>query len=609
MSKKLCQYNPVDIERYLRETEYTPPFPPGSDRAAWMKLAENLGIEKVKSIFTQAEKDAATPIPPLPASLFLECKRTGQREGYQVPRSARRTMLRSLVFAECLEYSGRFLDPILDLAWAILEESSWDLPAHQLELTDFEHHIIDLGAASTALDLAELDSLLGPVLDSRLGMRIRYEINQRIFIPYLTRHDHWWMYRTEVRDVNNWTAVCTAGVVGSALYLEKDLSRLAEIIARGIRSMDDYLATFDRDGGSTEGPGYWGYGFGFYVVLAHLLEHRTNGKINLFAPEKIHKIAQFPLRTNLSPQVWVNFSDCDRNFTFNAALLAFLARRLDIPALMALAQTQPEHEKRQELAWGLRFMFWMPDQTPLPPFVSARHDWYPEMTWMFSRYDPENPDALSMAVKGGHNAEMHNQNDVGNIIVHLNQESLIADVGRGRYTLQYFGPQRYEFFANSSLGHSVPLPAGFMQKAGREYCAQVLLHESTTESDTLVLEMKNAYPSEAGLSSLQRKVVFHREAPTGWIELEDSFEYTSGSGIFETALTTFSEVDLGENGLLIKGTRGNLRIGYDPAAVQVRVDLYEDVDLSDGLKEVRRIVFEIPEPAHTGKIRLEIVPV
>ena len=47
-----------------------------------------------------------------------------------------------------------------------------------------------------------------------------------------------------------------------------------------------------------------------------------------------------------------------------------------------------------------------------------------------------------LAAKGGHNGEMHNQNDVGNLIVHAFGESLVADLGRGRYTRAYFGPAR-----------------------------------------------------------------------------------------------------------------------------------------------------------------------
>ena len=67
--------------------------------------------------------------------------------------------------------------------------------------------------------------------------------------------------------------------------------------------------------------------------------------------------------------------------------------------------------------------------------------------WMVARQAPEDPGALVLATKGGHNGELHNQNDVGNVIVHVETESVISDIGRGRYTKAYFGPERYEHIA------------------------------------------------------------------------------------------------------------------------------------------------------------------
>jgi len=101
-------------------------------------------------------------------------------------------MLARLAVGECLEARGRFLDALLDLAWAICEESSWAFPAHQLQLADPCRPYIDLMAASTALDLAELDALLGSQLDPALAARIRYEAEGRCFQPYLERAEEWW---------------------------------------------------------------------------------------------------------------------------------------------------------------------------------------------------------------------------------------------------------------------------------------------------------------------------------------------------------------------------------------------------------------------------------
>ena len=231
------------------------------------------------------------------------------------------------------------------------------------------------------------------------------------------------------------------------------------------------------------------------------------------------------------------------------------------------------------------------------------------MMWMLSRYDPQAPDALVLAAKGGHNAEMHNQNDVGNIIVHVNGESVIADVGRGRYTRFYFGPERYEHFVNASRGHSVPMPNGKEQLPGREYAARLLEHRSDETMDLMAIELKDVYPADADLASLRRTVALHRDAPHGWVELVDEVQFAEQPGSFESVLTTFGEVDVDEGAVLLSAGRGKLRVTFDPDVVVPRVDIEKDVDLAEGPADVRRVVFVLSEPAQSGTVRLRIEPV
>jgi hypothetical protein len=604
----LCQLNPIDIEQVLQTTAPPPPFPPASDRAAWDRLRDTVGETHVNEIIAQAEEMAQQPVPALPATLYLECERTGQREGYQKPLGQRRLMLGSLTLAECLEAQGRFLDPLLDVAWAICEESSWAYPAHQFQLADKERPVLDLNAATTALELAELDLLLGDRLDPALGRRIRYEVDQRCLTPYLTRHDFWWLYNTYRRRTNNWSAVCNAGVVGAALYLESDKGRLAEIIAKAARSLDDYLATFDPDGGSSEGPGYWAYGFGYYVILAHLVEQRTEGRIRFLDGRLIRDIAQFPLRTLLSPGRQVNFSDASSNAAFPPGLLAFLARRLDLPDLMRFAREQPVRKAAQPLIGGLRALAWHPSPDPPGSFRLARHDWFRGMMWMIARFAPEDPNALVLAAKGGHNAEMHNHNDVGAFLAQIQGESVIADTGIGRYTRAYFSETRYDHFATSSRGHSVPIPNGCEQRAGEMYHAALLAHEVTDTGDRLELELKAAYPPEADLASLRRTIALNRTMPNGRVELSDEARFATAPGRLESVLITFGTAETGEDHVLLRGEQGALRVAFDPAAVAVRIEEEKAVDLAQGPTDIRRVIFSCPEPGIELSIRLWITP-
>lgn len=602
-------FDPTALTQLLRETAGTPPFPASTNRAAWETVQARLGRQQVVALVDQAIQEAAIPIPPLPATLWLDFARRGRRDAYEAPASQRRRMLWQLTLAECLENQGRFLDPLLDLAWAICEESSWCYPAHQAALTDITQPYLDLGVAGTALMLAELDALVGDKLDPGLAKRIRAEIDRRCFTPYLTRDDHWWLFQGKEGNAVNWTAVCNSGIVGAAIYLEPDPARLATMIERAVRSLADYLDSFDPDGGTSEGPGYWGYGFGNYVILADLLFQRTGGAVDLLAGERLRKIATFPLRTLLSHGTYVNFSDCDPDVALEPALLHYLGNRLDLPDLHGLARAQPDTAPHRAYSdWGLRHLFWLPPPDAPTTYAPARYDWFRGLQWFFARVDPTDPDALVLAAKGGHNDEMHNQNDVGNFIVHWRGESLIADIGRGNYTKEYFGEGRYDYLVNSSVGHSVPVVNRLAQGTGVAFGAQVLEEQSGDTQETLLLDLTDAYPAAAGLQSLQRSVILHRDSPHGWVSVEDTFAFAGEAALFESALTTFNEVTIGDSGVLINGIHGGVRVGFDPAVVEPRREEHA-VEYEHGVVMVQRVLFAMRELERTGVVRLEIVPV
>jgi len=623
---ELWRYNPIDVEKALVDTGSFAPFPKATNREAWRRVADRVGEKTVTAVTENAEAAAAAPIPALPATLWLEVKRTGERDGYEEPNLFRRRLLSDLTLGECLEGEGRFLDALLDVVWAICEESAWVWPAHQVELTDMERPVIDLGACMTALALAEFDYLLGEAMDPLVGKRLRYEVDRRILTPFLESHDRWWMYNHWERTVNNWTAVCNAGIIGSALYLEPDVARKAEIVSRGARCLSDYLETFDSNGGSTEGPGYWSYGFGHYTLVAHLVEAATGGRISFLEGDLVRDIAQFPLRTMLSGGVYVNFSDCDAEVAMSRPQLVYLAERLNLPDLMRLARgaqsldlpeivhlgdKEEDNPHSGELPWALRDLLWQPKEEPEGPFVPNRHDWYQDMMWMIARMRPEDPEALVVATKGGHNGEMHNQNDIGSLIVRFKGESVIVDPGRGRYTKDYFSDKRYEFWVNSSAGHSVPVPNGQVQLPLEEYRAdqyraELLEHRADADLDLMRIDMREAYPEEAGLESLQRTVALHREGPHGWVELVDEAVFVE-PGTLVSALLTFGTAEVRERDVILRGERAALCVTYDPSIVSARVEDVRDVELACGLRDIRRVLFTSGK-ARSATVRLRIEP-
>jgi hypothetical protein len=603
---ELRRWNVKHVRMVLDTAPDFAPFPRG---AAVAEVRARIGEAAVAQLLAAAEADVSAPIPALPAELYLEFLRNGSREGYEDAQRRRRNMLYRLTLAEWLEGRGRFTSAIENVAFARLEETNWAWPAHARTLDFPDRPTVDLAAAMTGLDLAELDYLLGDTLSAPLRARLRSETDRRTITPFLTRNDHWWLHTTPAKQVNNWTAVCVAGVVGAACYFETNLDRLAEIITRGLHSLADYLETFDSQGGSSEGPDYWSYGFGNFVVLAHLLAERTGGAIDLLNDPQVRDIAQFPVRTVLTQGLWASFSDSDSNPSFHPGLLSHLANRLGLPALTELGMRNDfTVDHFNQFVWPLRQYAW-----PLPDsdvaFGGTAHDWYGDMAWMISRLDPADPGSLRLAVKGGHNDEMHNQNDVGSLIVVNKGRVVLTDPGRGRYSKAYFGPERYQNIMASSRGHSVPVVNGHEQAEGAERAACVVEHSHGAERDLLSIDMAAAYPAEAGLTELRRSVALDRQAPGGKVTLSDGYAFANGGGDFQSVLVTPLGVEIGADAVVIGDAQGGVRVRFDPASVAVSAEIHQGVEKQYAPSvDLTRVLFAPKARASRGEVRLEITP-
>jgi hypothetical protein len=598
-------FNPHQLQQILERHAWRPNFPPASDRGFWDRARHQAPASLVQEITADAER-ALTEAPAfLPASTYLKFRDNGDRKEFEALLHARGRATGALALAECFENSGRYLARLQDYIWAACEQSTWSYPAHLPELPDPLSPHIDLCAAMTGLTLSEVWLLLGDRFEPAISERLRFEIDRRLWTPYLKRHDFFWQFNSLDRTVNNWTAVCTAGVLGSAINFDLEPVRLSEIIDRGLRSLSDYLGTFDPDGGSTEGPGYWDYGFGYYSIIGQILAQRTGDVIDLFAGEDIFEIAQFPLRTRLSEGHYVTFSDCSLNVQMEPALLELLAQRLDLPQLRGLIVTEGStREGIRGITWLLRDLAWRNPDAVRPTIAAAPHTWFRGMHWMITRDDPADPETLTLAIKGGHNNEMHNQNDVGSLIVHVGGESLLADVGRGKYTRQYFGPERYHHLVNNSRGHSVPVVAGFDQPAGETYRAEVVEHSHTDAASTLVLDMKAAYPPAAELTSLERTATMDRTQHR--ITLVDRFAFGGEPKSFESVLITLDTVTPASDHVIVQGQRHALRIAFDAATTAFQLETVPAVELDGGPADIHRLKFSPRTPVTTGEIRLTI---
>ena len=103
-----------------------------------------------------------------------------------------------------------------------------------------------------------IDWWLQDKLKPETRKRLREEVQKRMIGPYqdvirkgIVTGGHWWSI-----GGNNWNAVCTSNMVGTALILLEDKRERAEILAAMEKSNPIFLSGFTPDGNCSEGIGY-----------------------------------------------------------------------------------------------------------------------------------------------------------------------------------------------------------------------------------------------------------------------------------------------------------------------------------------------------------------
>ncbi len=517
-------------------------FPRAGEREPWEALAP----EARKELLSWGE-EALEGYPMLTATQFLAFVRTGDRQAYEQPYFQRRHRLMGAVLAECARHDGAFLDAVADGLWCICEESSWVISAHngsshegmrppgQRPLPDVENPYIDLFAAQTAATLCYALYLLGDELNALsplIGRRVRLELEKRIFLPFFTRDDFWWMGMIR-KDLNNWTPWILSNLMDAMLLTLEDDNRLAEGLSRAMEMLDRYLDTVPPDGGCDEGCAYWNMAGASLLDCLESLHTATGGAIDLFGEPLVQAMGCFPLQAHIEGPWFWNFADCDAKPRLDGESLYRYGRRTGNRALEALgARIAGERTslRSTDTPQMNRVLWTLGISSPFSGGISGASG-----TSSLSSGASSSPSWVALphlqvyawrgngwygALKGGHNGESHNHNDVGSFILYLDGHPQIVDAGNLVYTAQTFGPRRYELWNTRSGNHNLPLIGQAEQREGRRYAAQVL----EADEAGAALELAGAYPPEAGLASFTRRFSLTESGPV----LTDRLELAQG---------------------------------------------------------------------------------
>jgi hypothetical protein len=481
-----------------------------------------------------------------------------------------------------------------ELLWSISNEFTWCLAAH-LPYTEAgfigdPSVQIDLFAAETAATLSEIASMHRDSIHPMILSHISNRIEERIFAPFLEKEWGWETLH------NNWSAVCAGSIGMAALLLAKDEEK-QKILHKVDQAMGYFLAGFGEDGATEEGVGYWGYGFGYYTYYTAMRQELEPGyAIPRKLLGKLKAIAEFPQFLQMSTNTYVPFSDSMAEAAIPSGLLCYLKKEYDIeiPACITVPSFDADHCYRfQHISRNL----WWTDEMMITQIPQDTARYLSDKQWLIQRRSP-----YYFAVKCGNNMESHNHNDVGSFVFAILGEQLLADLGAGAYTADYFGEKRYTCPQTRSYYHNVPVVANQEQKAGAYYC-KVLEVNADVATSYITMELSELYQNPV-LQTFRRSITSDMDSHS--ILLEDYYKAAEPISFEEGFITVVKPQLIRVGALVLTGRTGTLTITYDASELYYKEEKIV-IKNHDGRKEtVYRVGLWTKELALEQRVRINI---
>lgn len=520
LNKKLIKENLTDYEF----------FQPISNREFWekMKKAGEAEMLEYKELF-----DSFT-FEPLWASLFREFTTKKNRSNFEEKHNNRRKALMVYTFLEAFYNDDSYLYKALDMLWAILEETDWALPAHACNRDSYDslpYHKepnLDLFAAETSATIAFTYSVLKEKfakISKNINRRIEDTVYERIIKNYLKEDEYWYMgYYGGL--INNWNPWINSNVLLTAVVFEKDKKRMTDVVYKAMDTLNKYFSQYPYDGACDEGPSYWFQAGLRALECVEIISKLTAGKINIFGEQKLLNMAEYIEKAFIYDNKVVNFADAPSLLNPDSASLYKFGKILNDEKLIAFSKhcyNLSKAEKKEPVK-SFNKVPLVAKRTYLKyelenelEGLNCSHSfikeaYMPSTNFLCVRESEHSKDGLYMAAKGGHNAESHNHNDVGNFIIYKDGEPFIIDSGNMTYSaLTFDAKYRYTLWTNVSEYHNLPTINGKNQLDGFDYKATDVSYESDDEKTVFSLDLKEAYENKEEIGKWVRTVTFDKK--------------------------------------------------------------------------------------------------
>jgi hypothetical protein len=468
------------------------------------------------------------------------------------------------------------------------------------------------------LDVAEMTTAVGfgydwlfSNCDEATRTLLREAIVEKGLKPSL-KADSW------TRATNNWNQVCNGGIaVGALAVAESERALAAQLIARAINTVPVAMHEFAPDGAYPEGPGYWGYGTTFNVILISALQSVLGSDFGLGREPGFLATADYYLHVHGPSGLYFNYSDCGRGGQgVSPAMFWFAAQRKEpyllwneLPKLLDAGRvgvkTRGDRLDPMLLLWATPGL----TRAPQPAALSWTGRGTTPVAFHRSAWTH---DASFVAIKAGTPAANHAHMDIGAFVMDADGVRWADDLGMQDYnSLESKGitlwskaqdAERWKVFRLGTSAHNVLMIDGQQQRVDGN--APIVL----SKPGRTVVDTSSVYQGQ--LASARRGVSLQSDRS---VRVQDEIATLGRAASVRWAMVTSADVRIGGPGratLRLEAKQLGLRV-LEPAGVTLKIySTNPPPSPTDAPNEgMRMIGFETSAPAnHAQRIVVQLTP-
>ncbi|MSU23190.1 MAG: heparinase [Opitutus sp.] len=381
------------------------------------------------------------------------------------------------------------------------------------------------------------------------------------------------------KATNNWNQVCNGGItIGALAVAESAPALVAEMIARAVNTVPISMHEFSPDGAYPEGPGYWGYGTTFNVLLISALQSTLGTDFGLTAQPGFLATTDYYLHVTGPSGYHFNYSDAGRGGHGVAAAMFWFAAQRKEPYLLWSEWPKITAVSGKKSGRGGRdrtdpmVMLWMSPTQEKPTAPQA-------LSWSGGGVTPVafhrsawTAEASYVAIKGGTPSASHAHMDIGAFVMDADGVRWADDLGMQDYNslesngINLWGKgqdaDRWKIFRLGTSAHNVLMVDGQQQRFGGQ--APIVL----AKPGRTVVDLGPVYQGQ--LARARRGVALQSDRS---VLVQDEITAMSKPATVRWAMVTRAEVTIDGAGRA-RLTQDGKKLGFrvlEPAGVTVKV--------------------------------------